>query len=507
MRYAVPIRGVLFLVLVLVQSIPAPPAQAAPAVKPRPNILFIFSDDHALQAIGAYGSKINETPNLDRLASQGMLFRHCLVTNSICGPSRATILTGKYSHRNGFYQNGDRFNGAQTTFPKLLQKVGYQTALVGKWHLESDPTGFNYWQILPGQGDYYNPRMIDNGRKVEHEGYVTDVITDAAIDWLKHKRDPARPFLMMCQHKAPHREWEPPLTYLTQYGDVNIPEPATLFDDYLGRGSAARMQDMTIAKTLNSRDLKLVTPPRLNAQQRYVWEKAYEPRNKAFREANLTGQALVRWKYQRYIKDYLRCVAAVDDSVGKLLKHLDDAGLADNTIVVYSSDQGFYLGEHGWFDKRWMYEESLHTPLIVRWPGVTAAGSENANLVSNLDFAETFLDAAGVPVPDDMQGRSLRPLLQGKTPSDWRKNFYYHYYEYPGPHDVQRHYGVRTERYKLIHFYHLGEWELYDLRDDPHEMTNVVGDPAYRGISIALQAELVRLRILHQVPEDPRPAK
>jgi arylsulfatase A-like enzyme len=474
---------------------PAAAAQTPPQDSP-PNILFILSDDHAYQAVSAYGSGLNRTPQIDRLAQEGMLFRNCWVTNSLCGPSRASILTGKYSHRNGFYSNsGDRFDGSQQTFPKLLQKAGYQTAIVGKWHLETDPTGFDYWHILPGQGQYYNPPMIDNGQRVKHTGYVTDIITDLALGWLE-KRDPKKPFLLMCHHKAPHREWEPALRHLHLYDHVTFPEPETLFDDYSGRGIAEHTEDMTIAKTMTERDLKLVAPRDLNPEQRKEWDAAYDPLNDAFRKANLQGKDLVRWKYQRYMKEYLSTIAAIDENVGRILKYLDQSGLAKNTIVVYASDQGFFLGEHGWFDKRWIFAESLRTPLLVRWPGVTPPGSKNGDIVSNLDFGETFLDAAGLGVPPDMQGRSFKPMLAGqKAPEDWRKSFYYHYYEHPGPHNVRAHYGVVTERHKLVHFYgDIDEWELFDLQKDPHEMKSVFADPVYAETALDLKKELSRLQ-------------
>lgn len=471
----------------------------------RPNIVFIFADDHAYQAIGAYGSVINHTPNIDRLAAEGMLFENCFVTNSICGPSRAVILTGKYSHINGFHRNGLRFDGSQQTFPKLLQQAGYQTVVIGKWHLGSDPTGFDYWDILIGQGPYYNPPMIDNGTRKVRDGYTTDVITDLALDWLQSKRDTSKPFMLMFQHKAPHRSWQPSPNHLTLYDDVTIPEPATLFDDYATRGTAAKTQDMTIAKTLTDYDLKFRPPGNLTDEQRETWEAAYGPKNEAFHAAQLTGDDLVRWKYQRYIKDYLRCVASLDDNIGRVLDYLDEAGLASNTIVIYSSDQGFYLGEHGWFDKRWIYEPSLRTPLIVRWPGVTEPGTRTDAIVSNLDFAETFLDIAGVDQPSDMQGRSLKPILQGETPHDWRTSFYYHYYEFPAVHSVRRHYGVRDQRYKLIHFYNIDEWEFYDLVEDPLEMRNAFDDPSYAPIIGRLMQELQRLRRQYDVPTDTEP--
>lgn len=473
----------------------AAPRSAAAGAAQRPNILFIFSDDHAYQAISAYGSKLNRTPNIDRIAREGMRFDRCVVPNSICGPSRATILTGKYSHLNGFYNNtNSRFDGSQTTFPKLLQKAGYQTAIVGKWHLVSDPTGFDYWNILPGQGQYYNPPMIDNGRRVKPDGYVTDLVTDFSLDWLK-KRDQSKPFMLMCQHKAPHREWAPNLKYLKEY-DRKYPEPDTLFDDYSGRGKAEKNQDMEIARTMTDKDLKLEAPPYLNADQRKIWDAYYEPRNEEFRKANLQGQDLVRWKYQRYMHDYLATIASVDESVGKMLAYLRETGQDKNTIVVYAADQGFYLGEHGWFDKRWVFEESLRTPLVVSWPGVIKPGSVNKDLVSNVDFAQTFLDAAGVPAPADMQGRSLVPILQGKKPADWRKSFYYHYYEYPAVHSVARHYAVVTDRHKLIHFYQpeFNYWELFDRKKDPKELRSVYGQPEYAKVQAELHAEIKRLR-------------
>jgi arylsulfatase A-like enzyme len=460
----------------------------------RPNILFIMSDDHDAHAISCYGSKVNETPHIDRLAKEGMRFEHCFCTNSLCAPSRAVILTGKYSHLNGLKDNKDTFDGGQQTGPKLLQQAGYETAIIGKWHLKTDPTGFDYWDILPGQGVYYNPVLIEMGRRKKHQGYVTEIITDHALRWLKG-RTSDKPFYLMLHHKAPHREWEPAPKYLTFYDDKKIPEPATLFDDYSGRGRAAHEQDMTIAKTMTNRDVKLVPPNGLTPEQKAQWDAAYDPKIKAFKETDPQGRDLVRWKYRRYMQDYLGCIASVDESVGRVLDYLQEAGLADNTIVFYTSDQGFFLGEHGWFDKRFMYEESLQMPLLVRYPKEIQAGSVNKDLVMNLDFAETFLDYAGVRAPQDMQGVSLRPLLRGRTPVDWRKAVYYHYYEFPAVHSVKRHYGVRTERYKLIHFYNdIDEWELYDLQSDPDEMRNVYNDPAYEDTVKELTAELKRLR-------------
>jgi arylsulfatase A-like enzyme len=477
------------------------------AEEKRPNIVFLFSDDHAYQAISAYNDprRLIETPQIDRIGREGMRFDRCVVPNSICGPSRASVMTGKYSHLNGFYNNNtSRFDGSQPTFPKMLKAAGYQTAVIGKWHLVSDPTGFDEWHILPGQGVYYNPPMIHNGKRVKHEGYTTDLITDFSLEWLKG-RDKSKPFLLMCQQKAPHREWSPPIRHLGHNGFIPFAEPETLFDDYAGRGKAEHDQDMTIAATMNDVDLKLTPPTGLTPDQRKAWDAYYGPRNAAFRKANLQGKDLVRWKYQRYMHDYLGCVKAVDDGVGRLLKYLDDEGLAENTIVVYSSDQGFYLGEHGWFDKRWIFEESLRSPLLVRWPGVTKPGSSTSRLVSNIDFAETFLEAAGLPIPADMQGRSLVPLLKGQEPADWRKSFYYEYYEYPQPHHVRPHYGVVTDRYKLVHFYgsDVDVWELFDLKTDPREMRNAIDDPANAKVVSDLKEEVARLRAELKVPSSP----
>jgi arylsulfatase A-like enzyme len=476
-----------------------PAIRLAAADEPQqPNILFIFSDDLTCQAISAYGDKrrLLETPNMDRIAREGMRFNRCLVTNSICGPSRATILTGKYSHLNGFYNNvTSRFDGTQQTFPKLLRQAGYATAIIGKWHLVTDPTGFDYWHILPGQGQYYNPPMIKNGQRIKHDGYVTDIITDLTIEWLKN-RDKSKPFMLMTQHKAPHREWSPALRHLGWDHDRKHPEPQTLFDDFAGRSKALWDADMSLERTFVDLDAKIETPASLNDEQREQWDAYYKPRNKAFREANPSGKDLVRWRYNRYMHDYLGCVKAVDESVGRLLDFLEKEGLAENTVVICSSDQGFYLGEHGWFDKRWILEESLRTPLLVRWPGVTRPGGTNADIVSVLDFAETFLELAGVAVPADMQGRSLVPLLHGETPLDWRKSFYYHYYEYPASHRVRPHYGVVTDRYKLVHYYKpdVDDWELLDRQKDPLEMKSFYNDPAYAQTVKELHAELQRLR-------------
>jgi arylsulfatase A-like enzyme len=454
---------------------------ASDAVK-RPNIVLIMSDDHAAHAMSCYGSKINHTPNLDRIAREGMRFTNAFVTNSICTPSRAVILTGKYSHLNGV-SVFNRFDGGQQTFPKLLQQAGYQTAIVGKWHLFSDPTGFDYWNILPGQGLYHDPVMIEQGQSKKLKGYVTDLITDHAIGYLE-KRDRNRPFCLLVHHKAPHRQWAPDERHAKMYDDVTVPMPDNYFDDYRHRSPAAAEATMRIARDAVKSDLKQDPP------------------------LGLSGKALAEWKYQRYIKDYLRCVASVDDNVGRLLDYLDRTKLAENTLVIYTSDQGFFLGEHGWFDKRFMYEESLRMPLVVRYPGHVPAGATCDRMVLNLDFAPTLLELAGVKAPLDMQGRSMAPLLAGQTPADWRTTMYYRFYHYPQHHRVQPHYGVRSERYKLIYFDKLGAWELFDLAQDPREMRSVYDDPKYAAVAAELKVELARLRKLyrdddsHIVPRD-----
>ena len=472
----------------------------------RPNILFLFCDDHATQAISAYGGPLAEiapTPNIDHLAEEGMFFRKCYVTNSICGPSRAVVLTGKYSHLNGFRTNGDTFDGSQQTVPKLLRKAGYETAIVGKWHLGSEPTGFDHYEVLKGQGQYYNPMLKTNGEKVLHEGYTTDIITDRTLDWLE-QRNPEKPFFLMSQHKAPHGRWEPALRHLEYLEDVEIPEPPTLFDDYSGRSSAAAGHAMGIADHMGDHRLMFEYSSKHTPEQFAVFDGHFRPRNEAFLKMNLEGKDRTRWHYQRYMKNYLRCVKAVDEGVGRILEYLDENGLAENTVVVYSSDQGFYLGEHGWFDKRWMYEESFRTPLLVRWPGEIQPSSVNTeDIVSNLDFAPTFLKIAGAEVPDDMQGHSLVPVLEGNTPGDWRKTHYYHYYE-SGGHGVPIHYGVTNGRYKLIRFPEpkLDAWELYDLESDPLELESRFGDPALVEVQNQLESELVRLREQFEISPD-----
>jgi arylsulfatase A-like enzyme len=477
--------------------------------QPRPNIIYIMSDDHAWQAISAYGGPLRNlapTPNIDRIANSGIRFNRCLVTNSISGPCRAVILTGKYSHKNGFIANEGQkpFDGSQQTFPKLLQAAGYTTAIIGKWHLMSDPTGFDHWDILPGQGFYYNPDFINEKGRYTQPGYVTEIITDKSLTWLKEAKASGKPFMLMMHHKAPHREWQPGPNELTLYKKTYFPEPSTLFDNYSNRGTAEKSQDMTISKTMRIEEdnkmykdrtrMKNTGLNRLSEMQLAAWDTVYNPIIREFYSSGLTGDDLTRFKYQRYLQDYLACIAAVDKSVGQVLDFLRENGLDSNTVVIYASDQGFYLGEHGWFDKRWMFEESYRTPLLVQWPGVTKPGSVNKDMVSNLDLAETFLEMAGVPVPGDMQGRSMVSILKGNTPSDWRKEHYYHYYEYPGSHMVKRHYGISTERYKLIHYYYdIDEWELYDLQNDPLEVKNVYDDPSYTTVKADLHKRLEML--------------
>ncbi|MEK9986588.1 MAG: sulfatase, partial [Opitutae bacterium] len=470
----------------------------------RPNILFIFTDDHALNALSAYGgplAKLAPTPHLDRIAKEGMLFRHCLVSNSICAPSRAVILTGKHSHLNGQRTNKDTFDGSQQTVSKLLQRAGYQTAIVGKWHLKSTPTGFHHFEVLKGQGQYYNPLLFTNGEMVKHTGYTTDIITDQALKWID-QRDQNKPFFLMAQHKATHGRWEPALRHFKTFEDIKIPDPPTLFDDYSGRSEAPANHKMGIAEHIGPSRLMLRYSSKFTPEQYKIFDGHFRPLNEAMQKLDLKGKKLTRWNYQRYIKNYLRCVKAVDENIGRMLDYLDENGLSKNTVVIYSSDQGFWLGEHGWFDKRWMYEESLHTPLLVRWTGRTKPGSTNTDLVSNLDFAQTFLDIAGAPQPKDMQGRSLLPILHGKTPEDWRKTHYYHYYE-AGGHGVPIHFGVTDGRYKLIRFpdEKLNTWEFFDLKVDPQEMKSRLNAPKYSKIIAGLKKELTRLRKHYQVED------
>ena len=477
---------------------PVPDADAT-----SPNVIFIMADDHAYQAISAYGSALIDTPNIDRLAREGLRFDRAFVGNSICSPSRATLLTGKHSHANGLRNNVDVFDGSQQTLQGLMQEAGYQTAMIGKWHLKSTPTGFDYWDVLPGQGEYYNPDFVSANGTRRIDGYVTDITTDLAIRWLEEGRDPAEPFLLFYHHKAPHREWWPPLDNLDEFHAEALPEPATLFADYTGRGTAARDAEMRISDHMGLTNDNKISPENaaalgyepfmdwyddayrrqfneyMNESQRDAYDAVYGPVNPDFVARNPRGDELTRWKYQRYMQDYLATIRSIDDNVGRLLDWLEAHDLLDNTVIFYTSDQGFYLGEHGWFDKRFMYEESFRTPLLIRWPGSTEVAAERSALVQNIDFAPTILDIAGRVIPADMQGQSLLPLFEADDP-DFRDAVYYHYSEYPGIHAVKRHYGVRTARYKLIHFYYdIDEWELYDLGDDPSELRNVYADPAY----------------------------
>ncbi|MBK7871508.1 MAG: sulfatase [Saprospiraceae bacterium] len=516
MKKVTPLLLVISVIIILVACDATKKMTAAVEVK-RPNIVIIMTDDHAKNAMSLYNNALIQTPNMDRIGKEGITFKNAFVTNSICGPSRSVILTGKYSHINGFRDNGDRFDGSQWTFPKELQKHGYYTAMVGKWHLSTAPTGFDYWNILIDQGQYYNPDFVEMGDTARREGYSTNLITDIAMQTLD-QRPKDKPFMMLLYHKAPHRNWMPDTTHLHLYNDKDLPIPFTFYDNYDNRKAAAA-QDMEIKDMFLSSDMKLYLPEgakdtgsggsgpnsrynpqrdweslygRMNPAQKKAWDDYYKPISDAFYRNNPQGKELEEWMYQRYIKDYLRCIAAVDDNVGRFLDYLERTGELDNTLIIYTSDQGFYLGEHGWYDKRFMYEESFSTPMVMRYPKKIKAGIINNNLVLNLDLASTILDIAGVPVPADVQGESLVPLFNKKNSKDWRKSIYYHYYEYPhGWHSVKRHLGVRTDRYKLIHFYHdINEWELYDLHKDPHEMNNIYNDPVNKEIITNLKQQL-----------------
>lgn len=532
--------------------------------KTRPNILYIMCDDHSYQTISAYGSEVSKlasTPNIDRLASEGMLFDRAFVENSLSAPSRACLMTGLYSHQNGQEQLCEGIDTTKTFFTELLHDNGYETGIVGKWHLMCEPKGFDYYHILDDQGKYYNPTFKSketHGKYVQEKGYATSLITQHAIEFLDH-RDKSKPFCLMVHHKAPHRNWMPEQKYLDLYEDVEFPVPATFWDDYETRGVAAHTQKLNIANAMEmAQDLKVpelcdtTTAEghfsyvclmgelgRLTPEERAAWDKHYGPRNKKLLEAKLTGKELTVWKYQNYMKDYLRCIKSVDDSVGELLAYLEKEGLLDNTIIVYTSDQGFWMGEHGWFDKRFMYEESFRTPLLIRYPQAIKAGSRCSRLVQNLDFAPTLLDVAGVKVPEQMEGRSLVPLFgENRDTVEWRKSLYYHYYDYPTFHLVRRHDGVRTDRYKLIHFYGKGGAEeatpnmlkpgtrenrifnmltkanyfpassedinyneLYDLEKDPNELNNLYGQPGYEEITKELQGLLDDYRTKLNVTE------
>lgn len=465
----------------------------------KPNIVLIISDDHAYQAIGAYGGKNARTPNIDRLAREGVKFNRAYVTNSICGPSRAVILTGKHSHRNGFKDNEhSRFDGSQNTFIKELGKAGYNTAWIGKWHLETRPQGFSYWQILPGQGAYYNPDflMMDGSRK-QFDGYVSNVIEDEAEKWL-NARDTSQPFCLVIGHKATHRTWIPDTTDMGAFENTNFELPHNFFDKYEGR-EAARVQEMSISESMRmGYDLKMFgdsaeanregSIKRMNPAQRAKFDAFYNPIAEGLKTVRFTAEGFAQWKFQRYMRDYMSTALSLDRNIGRTLDYLDQHGLSENTIVIYMSDQGFYLGEHGWFDKRFMYEESFRTPMVMRYPGKVKPNSANNDFVMNLDIAPTLLDAAGVKAPDDMQGKSFLPVLARKEKA--RKTMYYHYYE-NGEHAVSPHFGVRNERYKLIRFYtRVNGWELYDLKKDPSEMTNLINSKKHGKIKKKMMAEL-----------------
>jgi len=491
--------------------------QGQGAKAPRPNIVYIMTDDHTAQMMSCYDTRYIETPNLDRIARDGVRFTQSFVANSLSGPSRACMITGKHSCANRFYDNSTCvFNASQQTFPKLLQAAGYQTALVGKWHLESLPAGFDHWEILPGQGDYYNPNIImQSGDTVHREGYVTNIITDDALDWLEHGREANRPFCLLIHHKAIHRNWMSDTCNLALYEDRTFPLPDTYYDDYEGRPAAAA-QEMSIIEDMDLvYDLKMYYPGhesrlrglyeafigRMNAEQRAAWDKVYDPIIADFKARKLTGRELAEWKFQRYMRDYMKTVKSLDDNVGRVLDYLDANGLSDNTLVVYTSDQGFYMGEHGWFDKRFMYEESMRTPLVMRLPKGFDRRGDITEMVQNIDYAPTFLELAGAEIPDDIHGRSMVPLLRGEKPADWRDALYYHYYEYPAEHMVKRHYGVRTERYKLIHFYNdIDVWELYDLKNDPAEMHNIYGQEGTEEIVKELKRRLLELQEQYDDP-------
>ncbi|MFT7249069.1 MAG: arylsulfatase A-like enzyme [Arcticibacterium sp.] len=494
----------------------------------RPNILFIMSDDHAYQAISAYDSTLIQTPNIDRIANEGMLFTNACVTNSICAPSRAVILTGKHSHLNGKIDNNFPFDTTQMTFPQLLQDAGYQTAMFGKLHFGNNPKGFDEFQILPGQGRYYNPNFITKkeGKKTI-TGYVTDIITDLTLNWLQNEREQDKPFFMAYLHKAPHREWLPAERHYKDFTNRIFKEPETLFDDYEGRTRAAHEAEMNLLTHMNWAGDSKIYPDvmdelgipetakwdkkaferevgAMNAEQRAAWDKVYGPMNEQFKKdyPKMSQRDKMKWRYQRYMQDYLGSIASVDEGVGRVLDYLEESGLAENTIVMYTSDQGFYLGEHGWFDKRFIYNESFKTPLLVRWPNVITPGTTNTQMVQNLDFAQTILAAAQLEAPADMQGENLIPLFKGET-ENFREAVYYHYYEYPAVHMVKRHYGIVTEDFKLIHFYDdVDEWELIDRKNDPNELKNVIAEPEYTEVLKKLENDLTELRIKYKDSED-----
>ncbi len=483
----------------------------------RPNMVFIFTDDHSLQTIGAYRERLsafcrkqNVTPNIDRLAARGGLFVNSFCGNSLCSPSRASILSGLHSHANGVRTLSQPIREGVWTFPGALREAGYQTAVIGKWHLGKTPTGTDYWRLLDGQGTYWHPEFRGPDGVEKRAGYATDLITEMSLDWLR-QRDRTKPFMVMIQHKAPHRLWMPPPRYYSWLTKVKVPEPPTLFDDYAGRQSPARAQKMEISGFLTMEgDLKVLEPGkwvqefnRMTAAERAEWSAVFGPRNEAFLKAKLAGRELTRWKYQEFMKDYLRCIKAVDDGVGDVVKYLQAEGLEENTVVIYASDQGFFNGEHGWFDKRWIYEESIHMPFIIRWPGVVKPGTRFTPFIQNIDYAPTFVELAGGRIPDGLHGRSLVPILRGETPADWRRSVYYHYYDHDGAHNVANHYGVRTDRYTLARYYATDEWELFDNQKDPRQLRSVYDDSAYARTLESLRGELGRLRTLYQDADGP----
>ncbi len=487
----------------------------------QPNIVFIMSDDHGYQALSAYNhpiSKLAPTPSIDRIANSGMRFVNSYVTNSLCGPSRATMLTGKFGHINGFSYNGQTFDATQPTWPKMLKENGYQTAIIGKWHIGHTPEGidFDYWKILNDQGEYYNPEFITKDGSEIIEGYATDLITDFSIDWLENKRDKSKPFALMIHHKAPHRNQMPALRHTQMYENTKFPMPDTYFDNYEGR-EAAGAQKMNIYKDMyEGHDLKMTVAvgsdslrydrwpnhfQRMTTEQRTAWNNAYRKRNDDMNAANFNEKEMAEWKYQRYVQDYCATIASVDEGVGRVLDYLEENNLTENTIIVYTSDQGFFVGEHGWFDKRFMYEQSLRTPLLIQYPGKIKANSTSDKMVQNIDLAPTFLDLLGLDIPEDIQGESLKPILYGEKVDNWRTAIYYHYYEFPGFHSVKRHYGVRDSRYKLIHFYYdIDQWEFYDLEKDPNEITNAINNPVYKVEVDRMKKELNRLMVKYKEP-------
>ncbi len=486
--------------------------------KALPNIIFIMSDDHASKAISAYDTSLMHTPNIDRLAENGIRFDNCYCTNAICSPSRAVILTGKYSHMNGVIDNSLSFDGSQQTLPKILREAGYQTAMVGKWHLKSEPTGFDYWFVLPGQGQYYRPDFIGQEGRVSVEGYVTDIITDKGIEFIE-SRDPDKPFFMMLHHKAPHRSWQPAIRHLDKYENKQFPVPASLQDQHKGKSAAAREQEMSIARHM-ALDYDLKMPEELlirkgsdrelffgtnwsNPRNRMAvedfekWEAYYTDRADEYNALPNDSVAIDEWKYRKYMEDYLSCIYTMDENIGRLTDYLEETGLNENTIVIYTSDQGFFLGEHGWYDKRFMYDEAHRMPLIISVPGLSKGDDDH--MIINADFAPTILNMAGIEPPCDMQGESFHEILQGGEPGQWRESVYYHYFEYPAVHSVKRHYGVRTNKYKLIHYYYdIDEWELFDLEDDPYEMNNLAGNPDFSDVLSEMKTELHRLRVHYQ---------